>query len=102
VNDTLEIIRRGLRRIFKSAKRHQEFPPRAAARAVAEYLSGGIEGASLVWCGCGELLAPIVVCSEGEQAEVVALGCVHNGCGAVPVNLGILIDAEHAKRQSLH
>jgi hypothetical protein len=100
VNDALEIIRRGLRRIFKSAKRHQEFPPRAAARAIAEYLSG-VPGSSLIWCSCGELLAPVVF-SDGEQAEVVALGCAQNGCGAVRVVVGVLIDGDDAKRPSLH
>jgi hypothetical protein len=81
--NALNMIGRGLRRIFGPSQNRRDFLRSPAARAVAEYLSG-IEGASLVWCGCGELLAPIVY-SEGEQAEIVALGCVHNGCGAVLV-----------------
>jgi hypothetical protein len=62
---------------------------RASARAFAEYVSG-VEGSSLIWCSCGELLAPVVY-SHGEQAEIVALGCVH-GCGGIPVCVGVLIE----------
>jgi hypothetical protein len=60
-----------------------------SSRAVAEHLSG-VVGSSMIWCGCGELLAPIVY-SDGTQAEVVSLVCIH-GHGAVPVAVGVLVE----------
>ena len=78
------------RTLGKFFGRKQGVVPSPAARALAEYLSG-VEGSSLAWCGCGALLAPV-----GEQAEVIALGCIH-GHGAVPIRVGVLIEGERQR-----
>ena len=88
-------IGRTLGKIFG---RKQGVVPSPAARALAEYLSG-VEGSSLAWCSCGELLTPVLF-SDGEQAEVIALGCIH-GHGAVPIRVGVLI-GEERRRPTAH
>ena len=86
------------RTLGKFFGRKQDIAPSPAARALAEYLSG-VEGSSLAWCSCGALLAPIVF-GDGEQAEVIALGCIH-GHGAVPIRVGVLIEGER-RRPTAH
>jgi hypothetical protein len=84
-------IGRTLGKIFGSP-RDSDLAPGGAARALAEYISG-VEGSSLIWCSCGELLTPVVF-SDGENpAEIITLGCVH-GHGRIPVRVGILVEHE--------
>lgn len=94
-----DAVRRFARQIFNATPDDGDLAPRISAAAMAEFLSG-VEGSSFVWCGCGSLLVPIVY-GDGEQAEVVALGCLH-GHGGVPVRVGVLIDGDGAERSSLH
>jgi hypothetical protein len=96
----LRKIGRFARRILQAQADESDLAPRISAAAMAEFLAGGVEGASFVWCGCGSLLVPIVY-GDGEQAEVIALGCLH-GHGGVPVASGVLIDGDSADRPSLH
>jgi hypothetical protein len=96
--NALNMIVRSLRRIFHSKPDDGDLAPGAAARALAEFLSGGVEGSSLIWCGCGKLLVPVVY-SNGGQAEVVALGCPAHGC--IPVALGVLIEGAAPETQSI-
>lgn len=88
----LRAVGRGLRRIF--GNRHTQFCPdcrKRNAAALAFELSR-VEKSSFVWCGCGELLTPIVF-GNGENAEVVAVACLR--CRAtMRVSVGILIDPD--------
>jgi hypothetical protein len=84
-----DAVRRIARRIFHSKPDDGDLAPGPAARALAEFLSG-VEGSSLIWCGCGELLIPVVY-SDRQDAEVIALGCIH-GHGRVLVASGVLIE----------
>jgi hypothetical protein len=90
--NALQIVRRRIRRIIGSSKHHRESSPAASPIApnVAEFLDQ--IGASLVWCAsCGDPLAGIAYSDDdGEHAEVISLACIRNGCGAVPVIVGVL------------
>ena len=46
---------------------------------------------SLIWCGRGALLVPVVF-SDGGAAKVISLGCVRHG--SVPVQAGIVIEGK--------
>jgi len=93
-----DAVRRFARRILQAKIEAGDLAPRISAGAMAEFLSG-VEGSSLVWCACGSLLVPVIF-SDGEQAEVVALGCLH-GHGGIPVRVGVLTD-DGAERPNLH
>lgn len=97
--NALRKIGRFARQILQAKPDDGDIAPRISAAAMAEFLSG-VEGSSLIWCGCGSLLVPIVY-GDGEQAEVVALGCLH-GHGGIPVRVGVLIDDDGAEPPSLH
>jgi hypothetical protein len=68
-------------------------PSYPASRALAEYISG-VNGSSLIWCSCGEILLPVVY-SDGDQAEILALGC-SQGHGSIRIVAGVLVGGEPA------
>ena len=86
----LRAVSRNFRRIFRKQKRELYEPD---AGRLAEHLSG-IPGASLIWCSCGKLLAPVVL-GNSEETRVVAVGCLDCGLG-LPVRGGLLIGSEPA------
>jgi hypothetical protein len=85
-------IGRTLGKIFGSP-RDSDLAPGGASRALAEYISG-VNGSSLIWCSCGEILLPVVYV-DGDQAEILALGC-SQGHGSIRVVAGVLVGDEPA------
>ena len=71
--------------------RHQRPAPGLKAAQLAAHLSGGIAGASFVWCGCGRPLMPIIFGRDGDPPEVIVLACPE-GHGSVPVCGGLLCE----------
>jgi len=88
----LRAVSRNFRRIFRKQKRELYEPD---AGRLAEHLSG-IPGASLIWCSCGKLLAPVVL-GNSEETRVVAVGCLDCGLG-LPVRVGLLNRQRTGKR----
>ena len=82
------VLGRVLRRIFGKRTGIYMRAPGDQSRSVAAGLSG-VSGSSMIWCGCGSLLAPIVY-GHVEQAEVVALCCLDCET-SLPVRVGVLI-----------
>jgi hypothetical protein len=107
--DAARRIRRTLGKFFGSKQNDAASAPSdadaelasSAARAMAEYISG-VEGSSLIWCGfpgCGEPLLPVVF-SDGDQAELIALGCSH-GHGTIHF-AGVRIDDAPPASPTIH
>lgn len=84
-------MRRALRRLFTRFRVEPARDPETSMQ-LAAHLSG-VAGTSFVWCGCGQLLTPIVYGHEA-QAEVVALTCVECRRVRVPVCVGVLMGSE--------
>jgi hypothetical protein len=94
---TIRLIPRSLRRVggilgkIFGSPRDSDLAPGGASRALAEYISG-VNGSSLIWCSCGEILWPVVYV-DGDQAEILALGC-SQGHGSVRIVAGVLVGDE--------
>jgi hypothetical protein len=85
---SLRTVRRKLRQIFGKQPGLYMRAPGDQSRSVAAGLSG-VSGSSMIWCGCGSLLAPIVY-GHDKEAEVVALCCLDCET-SLPVRVGVLI-----------